>query len=122
MRRERYSWWQLVSQLFTPCSDQAVSLAQCVRESRPCPACLPGARLLADKIRGGLSATQAQGAYGVRFGPNVEAVNAADSPARGPADDRAEADRTGLQGTPFIVINGREFDLGLFSLQGELES
>lgn len=36
--------------------------------------------------------------------------------------DRAEADRTGLQGTPFIVINGREFDLGLFSLQGELES
>jgi protein-disulfide isomerase len=234
VRRERHTWWQLVSQLVAPCSDQAVSLAQCIRESRPCSACLPGARLLADKIRGGLSATQAQDAYGVRFGPNVKAVDAADSPARGPADapvqvvvwsdfecpackrgmplidaafdkhspsvrlihkvyplkahrrgepaaraaiaahlqgkywpmeqllfenqqhledadllgyarklgldmkrfeadmasehatkiiarDRAEADRTGLQGTPFIVINGREFDLGLFSLQGELD-
>jgi protein-disulfide isomerase len=36
--------------------------------------------------------------------------------------DKAEAERAGLQGTPFIVVNGREFDLALFSLQGELES
>lgn len=235
VRRERHTWWQLVSQLYAPCTDQAVSLVQCVRESRSCAACLPGARLLADKIRGGATAAQAQNAYGVRFGPDVKTIDLADSPARGPADapvqivvwsdfecpackrsmpfidaaveqhapkvrlihkvyplsahkhgdaaartaiaahaqgkywpmehllfdnqqrledadllgyartvgldlkryqadiagerattiiarDRAEADRAGLQGTPFIVINGRQFDLGLFSLQGELDT
>lgn len=36
--------------------------------------------------------------------------------------DRAEADKHGLSGTPFIVINGREFDLGLFKLDRDLES
>jgi protein-disulfide isomerase len=235
VRRERHTWWQLVSQLYAPCADQAVSLAQCVREARPCAACLPAARLLAGKILGGATAAQAQSAYGVRFGPSVKTIELADSPARGPAAasvqivvwsdfecpacaramplidavverfpaevrlihkvyplkvhkhadqaaragvaahlqerywemerllfghqtrledadllgyakqlgldmkrfqadmageraariierDRAEADRAGIQGTPFIVINGREFDLGLFSLQGELES
>ncbi|WP_437673943.1 DsbA family protein [Sorangium sp. So ce131] len=234
VRRERHTWWQLVSQLYAPCSDQAVSIAQCVRESRPCAACVPAAQLVADKIRGGASAAEAQAAYGVRFGPNVKKIDVADSPARGPerapvqivvwsdfecpsckravplvdevferhaphvrlvhkvyplrshphaeaaaraavaahgqgrywqmerllfenqdrleeadllgyaqkigldlarfrADmkgdaaakvierDKAEADKAGLSGTPFIVVNGREFDLALFSLQGELD-
>jgi protein-disulfide isomerase len=234
VRRERGSWWQLVSQLYAPCPDQAVSLAQCVREARACAACAPAAQLLADKIRGGASSAEAQAAYGVRFGPNVRQIDLADSPARGPerasiqivvwsdfecpscgravpildeivdrhapyvrlihkvyplrshphaeaaaraaiaahrqgrywpmerllfenqqrleekdllgyaqkvgldmarfradmagepaaqvvARDKAEADRAGLSGTPFIVINGREFDLALFSLQGELD-
>ncbi|MGK3999385.1 DsbA family protein [Sorangium sp. So ce1024] len=234
VRRERHTWWQLVSELYAPCADQAVSIAQCVRESRPCAACVPAAQLLADKIRGGASGAQAQAAYGVRFGPNVKKIDLADSPSRGPegapvqivvwsdfecpscgravpildemverhapnvrlihkvyplrshahaepaaraaiaahaqgrywqmerllfenqrrleekdllgyaqrigldmarfradmageaaakviARDKAEAERAGLAGTPFIVINGREFDLGLFSLQGELD-
>ncbi|WP_437546034.1 thioredoxin domain-containing protein [Sorangium sp. So ce367] len=234
VRRERDTWWQLVSQLYAPCTDQAVSLAQCVRESRACAACAPAAQLLADKIRGGASGAEAQAAYGVRFGPNVKQIDLADSPSRGPerasiqivvwsdfecpscgravphldevverhaphvrlihkvyplrshphadaaaraaiaahrqgrywpmerllfenqqrleekdllgyaqkvgldmarfradmagepaarvvARDKAEADRAGLSGTPFIVINGREFDLALFSLQGELD-
>jgi hypothetical protein len=38
------------------------------------------------------------------------------------ARDRADADRSGLTGTPFILINGREFDLGQFQLQGDLEA
>ncbi|WP_434043557.1 MULTISPECIES: DsbA family protein [Sorangium] len=234
VRRERHTWWQLVSQLYAPCAEHAVSLAQCVREARPCAACVPAAQLLADKIRGGASGAEAQSAYGVRFGPNVKKIDLADSPSRGPegapvqivvwsdfecpscgravpildeiverhapnvrlvhkvyplrshahaepaaraaiaahaqgrywqmerllfenqqrleekdllgyaqrigldmarfradmageaaakviARDRAEADRAGLSGTPFIVVNGREFDLALFSLQGELD-
>ena len=36
------------------------------------------------------------------------------------ARDRADADRNGLNGTPFILINGREFDLGYFHLDGDL--
>lgn len=234
VRRERQTFWQLVSQLYAPCPDQAVSIAQCVREARPCAACVPAAQLLADKIRGGASAADAQAAYGVRFGPNVKTIDVADSPARGPEDakvqivvwsdfecpscgraipliheivarhaadvrlvhkvyplrshphaeaaaraaiaahrqgrywqmerllfenqtrledadllgyaqkigldlarfradmaseataeviarDKAEAQRAGLQGTPFIVINGREFDLSLFNLRTELD-
>jgi protein-disulfide isomerase len=35
--------------------------------------------------------------------------------------DKADADRAGLTGTPFIVINGREFDLTYFHLQEDLE-
>jgi protein-disulfide isomerase len=233
VRRERHTWWQLVSQLYAPCADQAVSLAQCVREQRPCAACLPGARLLATQIRAGASASDAQAAYAVRFGPDVKKIDAVDAPARGPegapvqivvwsdyecpackramplidavferhspsvrlvhrfyplkshkrsdpaaraafaakqqgrywemerllfesqpafedqellgyakrlgldlarfqadmasdrageviARDRAEADRDGLKGTPFIMINGREFDLTHFSLQTDL--
>lgn len=34
--------------------------------------------------------------------------------------DKAEADKHGLSGTPFILINGREFDLGLFRLDRDL--
>lgn len=36
--------------------------------------------------------------------------------------DRAEADKQGLTGTPFILINGREFDLAFFKLDRDLES
>jgi DSBA-like thioredoxin domain-containing protein len=35
--------------------------------------------------------------------------------------DRADADRAGLTGTPFILINGREFDLNYFHPDVDLE-
>ena len=35
--------------------------------------------------------------------------------------DMADADRSGLTGTPFLLINGREFDLGLFRPDADLE-
>ncbi len=38
------------------------------------------------------------------------------------ARDRADADRFGLDGTPFILINGRPFDLDYFKLDGDLEA
>jgi hypothetical protein len=46
---------------------------------------------------------------------------AGEAAARVIARDKAEAERAGLSGTAFIVVNGREFDLVLFSLQGELD-
>lgn len=232
--RERHTWWQLVSQLYAPCADQAVSIAQCVREQRPCAACVPAARLVASQIRAGAAAADAQAAYGVRFGPDVKKIDLSDSPSRGPEDapvqivvwsdfecpackrampfidavfekhspnvrlvhklyplkahkradpaaraafaakeqgrfwqmdhllfdnqqalqdqdllgyatklgldlarfqadmasdragefiarDRADADKAGLKGTPYVVINGREFDMNLFSLQTDLD-
>ncbi|MDC3956829.1 DsbA family protein [Polyangium jinanense] len=36
--------------------------------------------------------------------------------------DKADADRAGLMGTPFILINGREFDLGLFKPEPDLDA
>ena len=82
--RESALFWQLVSQIYAPCPDQAVSLRQCVEETRPCGACLPAARLLAVKVKEGATAEQARDIYGTRFGPNVKQVAAADSPSRGP--------------------------------------
>jgi protein-disulfide isomerase len=35
--------------------------------------------------------------------------------------DKAEADKAGLNGTPFILINGREFDMPLFRLDPDLD-
>ena len=34
----------------------------------------------------------------------------------------ADADRSGLSGTPFILINGREFDLSLFRPEPDLDA
>jgi protein-disulfide isomerase len=233
--RERGLFWDLVSQLYAPCTEQAVSIAQCVQESRPCAACRPAATLLADKVHQGATAEEGRTVYATRFGPNVKKVDIADSPAKGPADapvtiivwsdfqcphcrialpmlegifdkfspkvrlvhkfyplhshttaepaaraaiaaqnqgrywemerllfghqdaqqpkdlddyarqlrldpqrfradqasdtaakiiarDRADADRSGLNGTPFILINGREFDLSFFHLESDLEA
>jgi protein-disulfide isomerase len=233
--RERGLFWDLVSQLYAPCTEQAVSIAQCVQESRPCAACRPAATLLADKVHQGATAEEGRTVYATRFGPNVKKVDIADSPAKGPADapvtimvwsdfqcphcrialpmldgifdkfspkvrlvhkfyplhshttaepaaraaiaaqnqghywemerllfghqdaqqpkdledygkqlkldipryradqaseattkiitrDRADADRSGLSGTPFILINGREFDLSFFHLESDLEA
>jgi protein-disulfide isomerase len=48
----------------------------------------------------------------------------AQSPAAKKVIDRdmADADRAGLSGTPFILINGREFDLELFKPEPDLET
>ena len=84
--RERRIWWNLVSQLYAPCTDQAVSIAQCVEDARPCVACKPAAALLAAKVREGATPDQGQEIYATRFGPAKKLVDAADSPSKGPAD------------------------------------
>jgi len=84
--REREAWWQAVSQFYAPCPDQAVSIAQCIEQSRPCEACVPAANLLAGRIMAGLASSQLAAAYAVRFGTDVKKVDAHDSPAKGPAN------------------------------------
>jgi protein-disulfide isomerase len=36
--------------------------------------------------------------------------------------DRTEGERAGLRGTPFIVINGREFDTDVFRLDPDMDA
>lgn len=232
--RERGVYWRLVSQLYAPCPEVAVSIAECVKEQRECASCVPAAQLLSDMAHAGASPTVAIAAFNARFGAGAKTVDLADSPARGPADapvtiivwsdfecpacghavpvideilekhpkdvrlvhklyplkshthsrpaarasiaarkqgkywemekmlfshqkaledsdlkeyaksvgldmkrfekdfadpkadeiidrDRAEADKQGLTGTPFILVNGREFDLGFFRVDTDLE-
>ena len=233
-RREKELAWRMVTQLYSPCAREAVSLAACVKEQRPCASCVPSVKLLVDKIHEGASSEQAQTVYGTRFGPTVKQVDLADSPSEGAPDapvtivewfdfecphckiagpvleklvekhpkgvrlvqkffplkqhpradvaarsawaaqqqgkywemertlfahqdaltdqdlekyaadlkldvkrwkadmtsskaadvvarDRDQADKLGLSGTPFILIDGREFDLGLFHFESDLE-
>lgn len=83
--RERRMWWKFVSQLYAPCSDQPVSIAQCIEEHRNCGACAPAAGLLAAKIREGATEQQLQELYAERFGPNAFTPDLAGSPMLGDA-------------------------------------
>jgi protein-disulfide isomerase len=85
--RERHEFSQYVTQLPAPCKDVAVPVAQCVREQRPCAACLPAAQSIAKAVREGMSREQVESAYKSRFDPDSTRVIPEDgSPARGPAD------------------------------------
>lgn len=84
--REKQGWWRLVSRIYAPCRDQAVSVAQCVQEARPCGSCVPVAKFLADRVHGGQSISEAEAAAAARFGTDVRTIDLADSPTRGPAN------------------------------------
>jgi protein-disulfide isomerase len=76
----------MVSELLAPCKPVPVSVAQCVRERRPCAACLPAATLLAKQVRTGHSRSQAEDAFYTRFSADrVRTVDVGDSPMKGPA-------------------------------------
>jgi glutaredoxin len=77
-------WSSYVSELLAPCSDQPVSVAQCVREARPCEACLPAAKFLVQRVRRGNTRAQVEGAYRTRFSPEaVKPIALDDSPRTG---------------------------------------
>ncbi|MFO0612768.1 MAG: thioredoxin domain-containing protein [Polyangiaceae bacterium] len=84
--KKRGDWWKLVNELYAPCPDQAVTVEQCVSDSRTCAACAPMAQLISDKLQSGLSRADAEAAAAARFGPDVKKVAVRDSPTRGPAD------------------------------------
>lgn len=84
--RERGLLWRWASQLYAPCPEIPVSVAECVQDQRPCAACVPAARFLAARARSGDSQNEAIVAFTLRFGPNVRKVDLGDSPARGPAN------------------------------------
>jgi len=83
--REKEGWWKLVSRIYAPCREHAVSVAQCVQESRACGGCVPLAKFLADRMHGGDSTSDAESAAAARFGTDVRTIDIADSPVRGPA-------------------------------------
>jgi protein-disulfide isomerase len=85
--REQKDWSTYVSELLAPCSDQPVSIVQCIKESRPCSLCLPAAKFLAKRVTRGGTRSQVEAAFRMRFSPDqVKTVDEGDSPAKGPKD------------------------------------
>lgn len=84
--RERQAWWTAVSELPAPCPDLELSLAECVREARPCRACRPAAEFVRDQILRGRTREQVNQSYRLRFDPaQVAALELTASPAKGAA-------------------------------------
>jgi protein-disulfide isomerase len=82
--RELGKWREYVTELLAPCSDQPVSIAQCVTESRSCAGCVPAAKFLVERVRRGDTRTQAEEAFRARFSPDtIKSIDLAGSPAKG---------------------------------------
>jgi predicted DsbA family dithiol-disulfide isomerase len=97
--RERSDWSESVSHLLSPCPDQAVSLAQCVNEKRPCRACLPAVRLLLNEVRRGRTQSQMETSYRDRFSPDrVKNIDLNDTPSKGPAN------------APVVIVEFADFE------------
>jgi protein-disulfide isomerase len=97
--RERTEWSDDVSHLIAPCPDQAVPLAQCVNENRPCRACLPAVRYLLERVQRGMTRGQVEAAYRERFGADaVKNIDLNDTPSRGP------------EGAPVVIVEFADFE------------
>jgi protein-disulfide isomerase len=85
--RERRDWAAQVSEVLAPCADTPVNIAQCVKEQRPCKACLPAAQFLLNQVKAGRSKKEREDAFHARFDAGKVKTLAVDgSPAMGPAD------------------------------------
>ncbi|HEX5097888.1 MAG TPA: thioredoxin domain-containing protein, partial [Polyangiaceae bacterium] len=97
--RERSDWSESVSHLMSPCADQAVSLAQCVNENRPCRACRPAVRLLLNEVRRGRTQSQIETSYRERFSPDrIKNIDLNDTPSKGPAN------------APIVIVEFADFE------------
>jgi protein-disulfide isomerase len=85
--RERKEFSSLVTDLFAPCPNVPVSLAQCVQDKRPCTACAQAAKWIAHAVREGASEEQIQRAFKERYDPGgVKSLPLDGSPSKGPDD------------------------------------
>lgn len=83
--REKHEWSRHVSELLAPCPEQAVSIAQCVRERRPCDKCVAAAQFLKQAVRDGMAPEQVEKLYKSRFDPtSMHDIPIAGSPTKGP--------------------------------------
>lgn len=83
--REHREWSTYVSELLAPCPDQPVSIAQCVREARPCKACGPAAAFLVRQVQKGQPRSKVEAAYRIRFAADkVRSIDLSGSPSKGP--------------------------------------
>jgi protein-disulfide isomerase len=84
--REKHELDALVKELYAPCADVAVSVAQCLTEKRPCSRCAIAAKFIYDRVHDGQSREQIEEAYKARFDPSAaKSIPLDGSPSKGPA-------------------------------------
>lgn len=97
--REKTDWSAYVSELLSPCPDQPVTLAECVKQKRDCKLCLPAAKFLAKQVREGKARSQVESAFRKRFGPDqIRSIELGDSPSLGPAS------------APVVIVEWADFE------------
>lgn len=97
--RERSDWSSHVSELLSPCRDQPVPIAQCVKESRPCKACLPAASFLLEEVRRGRTRSQVEASFKARFSADgVKNVDIGNAPGKGAPN------------APLVVVEFADFE------------
>lgn len=85
--RERREWAAQVSELLAPCPEVPVSIAQCVKEERPCKTCLPAAQLLLKQVQAGRTKKEREEAFHARFdAKKVQTIATEGAPELGPPD------------------------------------
>lgn len=86
-QREQSQWSTHVSELLAPCADQPVTLAECVRDKRPCDSCLPAAKFLVGQVKQGKAKAQVETAFRLRFAADeIKSVDIGNSAFEGTAD------------------------------------
>jgi protein-disulfide isomerase len=82
--REHATWSGYVSELLAPCPEVAVSVAQCVRDKRECPQCLPAAKFLVRQVQAGHPKEVVADVFAARFDKKrIKTIALGDSPAKG---------------------------------------
>ena len=109
--RERRDWTGYVTELLAPCADQPVSVAECVRQARPCLTCAPAAAFVARQVLLGKARGQIETAYRLRFAPDqVKSIDVGPSPWKGAASARVVIVEWADFECPFCQRTAPEFD------------
>jgi protein-disulfide isomerase len=97
--RERRELSEYARELPSPCAEVAVPVAQCVAQQRPCRACIPAVKAIAQAVREGLAREQVLELYKERFDPAAsQAIPIDGSPSRGP------------EGGPVVLVEFADFE------------
>jgi thiol-disulfide isomerase/thioredoxin len=85
--RERREWSAQMTELIAPCPEVPVNLAQCIKENRPCKACMPAAQLMLKLVQNGIAKKDRDELFRSRFDPKaIKTVVTDGSPEKGSPD------------------------------------
>jgi thiol-disulfide isomerase/thioredoxin len=109
--REDEDLASLLTSLYAPCSSEAMTVAQCVAENRPCRDCGRAARYLAIGFHEGWSSVYAQKAFQSRFGRKESpGLPTGGSPVRGPASAAVTIVEFGSYVCPHCALEAPKLD------------
>jgi predicted DsbA family dithiol-disulfide isomerase len=121
--RERREWSMHVTELLAPCVEVEVSLADCVRQARPCKACVPAASFVARQVALGKSRSQIENAFRLRFAPDrFHSIEPGDAAWKGSASARVVLVEWADFECPYCQRTASELDLLVKAYPGQLRA